>query len=569
VDVEVDMGCARFIGVMRHRLDAAHRDALAFRRSEDGGMIFFSMIILLIMLFVGGMAVDLMRYEAERSRIQAVADASALAAASIRQTRTPDDVVTDWFAKANLSESLVNVDDQVGMNFRSVRAETRTVTRPYFMHMLGVDELRSNAAGSAEERRTNVEISLVLDVSGSMNSGSRASNLRTAAKDFIDKILRDDTENRVSISIVPYNGQVMLGTELFSRHTVTHQHSLPNTSTPRRCIDLPDNAYDTSIPVSRTTGYAQSAYADTFQWAYDETYYTNTPSFYTHPQGPDNTVIWCTGRTDNRIRPFSNDRLGLMAAIDNLEFTGATSIDLGMKWGATLLDPASQPMISQIAGGVVPTYFGTRPVAYTDQETLKVIVLMTDGEHFVMQQLKNEYRSGLSPIWRRWDSGVGAWRYVIHHPTRSGSNKFWAPHMNSGAGQWVASASSIGSGVTQMDWRDLWRDVRMKWVAWQLYARAWGGTSGSLRTTEFNKAMNMFREEVSIDDMDARLLNLCGQVKAQNVLVFGIAFEAPDRGTNLIRNCASPNRFYDVNGSDLTAAFSSIRVQISALRLTQ
>lgn len=532
-------------------------------------MIFFSMIILLIMLFVGGMAIDLMRYEAERSRIQAVADASALAAASIRQTRQPVPVVEDWFAKADLSDALVNVDVDLGANFRSVRAETRTVTRPYFMHMLGVDELKSFAAGSAEERRTNVEISLVLDVSGSMNSGSRASNLRTAAKDFIDRILREDTENRVSISIVPYNGHVMLGTELFSRHNVTHQHSLPDTSTPRRCIDLPNPAYTSSIALSRTTGFAQAAYADTFQRAYDEITNTTPPNSYSHPQPPDNNVIWCTGRTDNRIRPLSNDRVALMAAIDGLEFTGATSIDLGMKWGATLIDPASQPMVAQLAGGVVPTYFGSRPVPYADPETLKVIVLMTDGEHFVMQQLNNAYRSGQSPIWRRWDSGVGAWRYVIHHPSRSGTNKYWAPHLNSGAGQWVSSPSSIGSGTTQMDWRNLWRDVRMKWVAWQLYARALGGTSGSARQTQFNDAMNMFRTETTTSDMDARLLNLCNQVKARNVLVFGIAFEASDHGTNLIRDCASPNRFYDVNGSDLAAAFSSIRVQISALRLTQ
>lgn len=563
------MGLDQVEQSLQHRSRTALARGRAFGRDEDGGMIFFSMIILLIMLFVGGMAVDLMRYEAERSRIQAVADASALAAASIRQTRQPRPVVEDWFAKANLSGALVDVDVDMGANFRSVRAETRTVTRPYFMHMLGVDELKSFAAGSAEERRTNVEISLVLDVSGSMNSGSRASNLRTAARDFIDRILREDTENRVSISIVPYNGQVMLGTELFSRHTVTHTHSLPDTSTPRRCLDLPNAAYTNSIPLSRTTGFAQSAYADTFQFAYNENTNATPPNSYVNPQAPDNNVIWCTGVNANRIRPPSNDRVALMAAIDGLVFTGATSIDLGMKWGATLIDPGSQPLIAQLAGGVVPNHFSNRPVSYSDPETLKVIVLMTDGEHFVMQQLNNAYRSGQSPIWRRWDSGVGAWRYVIHHPGWSGSNKYWAPHLNSGAGQWVSSPSSIGSGTVQMDWRDLWRDVRMKWVAWQLYARPLGGSSGSSRLTQFNNAMNMFRTEVSTGDMDERLLNLCEQVKAQNVLVFGIAFEAPDHGTDVIRDCASPNRFYDVNGSDLAAAFSSIRVQISALRLTQ
>jgi hypothetical protein len=40
----------------------------------------------------------------------------------------------------------------------------------YFMNMLGINTLRSPAAGQAEESLQNIEISLVQDISGSMDS---------------------------------------------------------------------------------------------------------------------------------------------------------------------------------------------------------------------------------------------------------------------------------------------------------------------------------------------------------------------------------------------------------------
>lgn len=79
------------------------------------------------------------------------------------------------------------------------------------MHMLGVNELHSAQAGRAEERRTNVEISLVLDLSGSMNSGLKLPRLKSAAAEFIESMLNEDQGDKVSISVVPYNGQVYIG----------------------------------------------------------------------------------------------------------------------------------------------------------------------------------------------------------------------------------------------------------------------------------------------------------------------------------------------------------------------
>ena len=53
----------------------------AFGRDEDGEIIILTLILLVVMLVVGGMGVDFMRFEARRVVLQSVSDRAVLAAA--------------------------------------------------------------------------------------------------------------------------------------------------------------------------------------------------------------------------------------------------------------------------------------------------------------------------------------------------------------------------------------------------------------------------------------------------------------------------------------------------------
>lgn len=544
---------------------SVRRAGRRFRRDEDGGMIFFGLIILLIMLFAGGMAVDLMRYESERTRIQATADAAALAAASMRQTRDATEIVEDWFDRADLSHALTRVvPDTTSLNYRRVRVETRTTTRPYFMHMMGINELSAAGQGSAEERRTNVEISLVLDVSGSMD-GTRIQRLRSAAVEFVENTLADDTEERVSISLVPYNGQVDIGPNLITKYNVTQRH---NNS---YCVDLPPSVYG-SESLSRTTPMPQHVHADMWNTSGTNGYSTGSMA----PEAVTNR--WCMNNANNRVRVLSNNVNDLRTQINNLTAIGATSIDAGLRWGAALIDPEAQSVVNELASqGVVNTRFRGRPFEYDDPEALKVIVLMTDGEHFPNEYIADDYRTGNSVIYKHTDGN-----YSIYHASRTGTDKFWIPHKGAWRShRWAGESCNSqgrnctytvpsGSG-TPLTWTQVWNELRVNWVAYQLYVRAIGGTLAQ-RMDQLRVREGVLRTAPTPHDafgMDSRLLELCGHLKARNVAIFGIAFEAPARGTGLIRDCSSPGRFFDVNGLDISTAFRNIRAQISALRLTQ
>ncbi|MFN3937543.1 MAG: pilus assembly protein TadG-related protein [Gemmobacter sp.] len=545
-------------------LRAISRNARDFGRREDGGLILFALFVLVIMLFTGGMAVDMMRYESARSRVQGTSDTAVLAAASMRQVLNAEDVITDYFDKAGLADNLVAVSSDDGLNYRTARVDTAINMRPYFMHMMGINRLNSSGASAALERRTNVEIAMVLDVSGSMiNQPSRITNLKEAAAEFVEQLLADDTENRVSISMVPYNGQVILSQSLLNRFNVT----LPNGEPNANCLQLATSTYN-SLSISRTDPIPMAGYADTFSNSYSG---TTTPNTWLAPTStsarPTPGNIWCNPRLANRIRVHQNDVDTMVPAVNALEAVGATSIDLGLKWGAYLLDPSSRQLVAELAAlGEVPGHFVGRPFDYDDPEALKVVVLMTDGEHFAEERLNDAYKSGLSPIYRSTGDG----NYSIHHPTWTGSsNKYWTPHRNNGAGEWRSAPWDSGSGVVQLTWPQVWKQQRVKWVAWQLYARALGNSNNTARTNMYNTWVNNFRSLTPTAEMDQRLLTLCNEVKSRKIVIFGIAFEADPGGINVLRNCSSPDRFYDVQGLEIRTAFRQIRSQISSLRLTQ
>jgi hypothetical protein len=211
--------------------------------------------------------------------------------------------------------------------------------------------------------------------------------------------------------------------------------------------------------------------------------------------------------------------------------------------------------------------------------TLKVIVLMTDGSNFEEDRLKPAYRSGLSPIYRS-GTGVYSIRHQTGRPTAAGTDQYFVPSIctsggptdgtrsPSGCDPWLASPPNT-SGVTQLTWPQVWASQRMSWVAWQMYARALG-TSNSTRTTMYNNTITAMRERTPIATMDTQLQDVCDMARDENVVVFGIAFEAPDAGETQIRNCAStPGQYYEASGTNISSAFRSIAAQISQLRLTQ
>lgn len=529
-----------------------------FSKDEDGHIIPFTVIMLTLMLTLAGVGVDIIHFETVRTRLQQTLDRATLAAASLTQERNAELVVRDYFAKADLTEELTLVQYTKSMNASNVRAEAEAEITPIFMNLYDLSnstKLTARGVSEAEQRLNNIEIMLVLDISGSM-LGTKLTNLKTAASEFVDTVLDQDPEGRVSIGIVPYNGQVNLPQYLQNLYTSVDDHGVANVN----CFDLPGSTYS-SLTLSRTAGMPVTAHADTF---------TTVTTSYIAPTDtnarPVVTNTWCPPHNNPRgdgvastnfVRAPTNDRVALKAHINGLVAVGATSTNAGMKWGMALLDPSAATVWDgMIAAGMTPAQFGNRPFSYSDPDSMKIVVLMTDGEHFAEERVNAGYRSGNSPIWRNPSDG----RYSVFQDRASTTNDHYTPHDNT----WRSTPWGNTTAVRQT-WPQVWAAMRMTYVARNFFARPNGNT-----TTAYNNAMNMFRSQTPTTTMDANLQQVCNLAHDRDVIVYGIAFEAPPNGQTQIEQCASsPAHYFNAQGLEIRTAFRSIATNITQLKLTQ
>ena len=163
------------------------------------------------------------------------------------------------------------------------------------------------------------------------------------------------------------------------------------------------------------------------------------------------------------------------------------------------------------ATGLMPAVFNGRPFDYTATDSMKIIVLMTDGEHFKEERMNDGFRTGPSTIWR--SSGDG--QYSILHASRAGANKYWVPHRST----WQATAWNSGSGVARMNWEQVWAAQRVSYVAWQMYGRALGSDPGTMNAA-YDAAMAMFRTKTETTTMDNQLQAICALAKGQDCLLY-------------------------------------------------
>ncbi len=559
-------------------LSASRAGLRQFRRDETGALVIFGLVLFFLMVMMGGLAIDLMRYEYTRTNLQNTLDRSTLAAAALNQKLTPKDVVADYMDKAGLSDQLASVTVTEVLNSRMVHSIGRADTHPVFLHLLGIDKLDAMGGSRAEQAITNVEIALVLDISGSMQRNNKIGNLKAAAADFVDTILANDPNHRVSITIVPYNAQVNIGPVLVSKFNITNHNDVANDN----CIELPPSAYGTLV-LSQTDPMPMMAYADI---AYGTNLIDATVKPTSASAKPVYDRTFCKPNPANIIRLPSNDATQLKSEINALQAEGNTSITLGMKWGVTLLDPSMRPMFTDlIASGDVPKNMPARPFDYNDTSAMKIVVLMTDGEHVQHERITNGYKTGPSPIYLSKTDGS----YSVFFDTKvdsasaakiCASRPYWVPHLSAWQSRpWNSTApastdcydkAAATTGVAQQDWKDIWANLKLTYVAWQFYGRALGTTAGS-RTAAYTDALTKMRAVYAdVATMDTTLQQSCTGAKDRGVIVYGIAFEAPAHGQDVIKACASSTaNYFAADGVEIKTAFQTIASNITMLKLTQ
>ncbi|NVO54775.1 VWA domain-containing protein [Rhodobacteraceae bacterium B1Z28] len=602
------------------RMGATGRSSESFAASESGNATIMGICFTMLIIHVCGFGLDMMRYDRERARLQYALDRAVLAAADLDQELCPEVVVRDYLSKEGLDEFLdgepVVVPDICGSTavtidgYRRVEATAKMDVKTHFMWQWGQDTLPTVAHSVAEESIDDVEISLVLDVSGSMNRYGRLTNLKNAASRFVQEMADKTEDGKLSISIVPYATQVAVPDILMTELSTSGENEFAN------CINFADNEFgstnfDLNLVRPRTLHISP--------WPWNTDYY----NYDERPNGDFVRDEICDRRQNREVAVLQKDPDTLKTYINNLEASGNTSIDIGLKWGLALLDESFQPVAARLAqNGDVPAEFASRPNKYASNDSMKVVVLMTDGSNTSQFQINEPYRENESIIW--WNGSTVNystfdartekyyWHGVDNYERNNSEGWYWAretwqdcpyggflgddpytavvetecrnSYTQARCTNWrqnargeyectsfdnrytreVSVTDNDGNELrsTQIEWPDVWKRTTRLAIR-DLLQESLGSTIAS---NWFDNSAS----EINASKKNPRVHAMCADAEAKNIVVFTIAFEAPSAGKAILQACSSDDgAYYEATGDEIVDVFASIGSSIRNLRLTQ
>ncbi len=447
-----------------------------FRNDERGGILAFYLIMFITLMIGGGMAVDFMNSEYQREKVQDALDRGVLAAAAIGKAAraiTPVEiaaaeansvlVVRSYLAGAGYDPDApgVSIIPAFTLNSQGVNATADYEVDTFFLRLTGIDTLGGNAGAGALVTQNDIEISLVLDVSGSMD-GTKIANLRTAGSDFVGNMLAGDRSDYTFISVLPFNHSVNVGVDIIGRFSNQMWHNYSG------CATF-DSTAMASTAMNPNSGMEQT--------------------------GHINSNYLCDA---GQAVVYSNDVVELQALISGLSAGGATAGFTGMKWAMALLDPSAQPIVADlIADGFASVALTGKPAPYSDTDTLKFIIFMSDG------QMNNAYQFR-SSLYAVVDDGSGNLL-----PANSIENADW----------WAADGGSVNSYdtagpsgstplITACDAADAAGVV--------VFSIAYGLTPGSAADTVLADCASSlgFYYNVDTDDLDAAFASIEASIQA-------------------------------------------------------
>lgn len=348
---------------VRHRLSA-------FSNNEGGGVAILFGLSAFVLFMVAGLAIDSARFQDVASRMQASLDASVLAGAKLLddENATVGDIQN--MTQANFSASMqslgVKAKDisplnvQVDRPNNSVQASVQATIPTLFGKIANVGSLTTISQSSkVVYSMLPIELSMVLDITGSMNNNNKISDMKAAAKDVIDTLYNSAlSDSAVRIAVVPYSASVNAG-GLASAVSVAPPPVIICDAKGKKCHDVAGVDVDSCV-IERQ---GPDAFTDAAPFGTDKLPNAPVPppaGQYTNYSCTPSTVIPLTGKSQVAT---------IKTTIDSYVAGGSTAGHIGTAWGWYMLSPDW--------AGVLPADSAPKP--YGDSSVAKSMIIMTDG----------------------------------------------------------------------------------------------------------------------------------------------------------------------------------------------
>ncbi len=290
-----------------------------YLKSSDGGMaINFGLGITALLIGVGA-AIDISLMTSQKSKLQDVADATALAAAMSGEIE--QNVLQNYSEKFVKSSKVPDVDVAVKLNDGNVLVELTQSTDLMFSEILNTklsdlfadSEVPLPGSSSGGNGGNNYNVALVLDATSSM-LGDRMDALKIAATNFLTS-MDEQASDESMVSLVPFSNYVRLPVSYADETWM----ELATTSVE------PDDYYSTE-----TWEGCVNSRQDGFHTEVD----FEGRRFHGFFEGDR-----CGVAFNNELIPLSRDYISLKTDINSWIPNGATYLPSGLAWGWRTLSP--------------------------------------------------------------------------------------------------------------------------------------------------------------------------------------------------------------------------------------
>ncbi|HUS98258.1 MAG TPA: TadE/TadG family type IV pilus assembly protein, partial [Hyphomicrobiaceae bacterium] len=353
-----------------------------FSRNESGAVaIIFALTATIVLGMIGG-AVDYGRWLSARTKTMNAIDTAVLAAGRVLQLSNASEsqaiAVAQQYYNKNKSNLLntANVTFSVENGNTVVGSSTSSVNTP-FLSLVGVAALPVNTRAKAElaasgNAGTHIEISLMLDATGSM-SGSKIQDLKDAANDLVDIVVwADQSEFTSKVAIVPFAPYVSLEADAFMAVT----NAVPGNNGQNNYNSNNGNNSGTASNGNNGSSYGNSQMC--LQERSNSNRYTDAA-----PSSANGYFDYYTSngtcKPDAKVLPLTNVKVDLHDRINSMNTTGATAGHLGTAWAWYALSPNFSSVWP--SSSTPKSYSMLTELNDEGQPKLqKIAVLMTDGE---------------------------------------------------------------------------------------------------------------------------------------------------------------------------------------------
>ena len=320
-----------------------------------------------------GVALDSARGYTAKSKLQGAVDAAALAGAKA-YVQNGEDATAEarMFFDANYADdymggSVTDFDADVDETSENMVVKAVVTIPTTFMQLFGFEELSLSSEAQVAAKHTNLELAVVVDVTGSMNwldihGDVKIDSLKTAGATLLTSIYGEQTSlPGVYLSLVPYRAAVNVG----SSRTGWLRDYDEDDFDPygwRGCVlarQAPKDQ-DDRPPLGEGNDFPPYFWP-TDRWEY----------WMDWVLGPYDPNIVCPV---NEVVPLTDQRATISDGIEGLiaRSGGGTQTSQGLIWGWRTLSPRWRGYW----GAPTPSEM---PLDYDEPDLVKAIVFMTDG----------------------------------------------------------------------------------------------------------------------------------------------------------------------------------------------